>query len=231
MPEVDVLLIKPGSQKQLYGELSAFELTAIEPPLWAALLAGYLRHSGYSVEVRDAEVEGWSHEETAEKIREIDPVLAAISVSGTNPSASTMNMTGAGEIVRHLKRISPDTKSLLHGLHPSALPGRTMREESADFVCQGEGFFTLPKLIDALKSGSSHFGIEGLWYRKGDGVESNPRPSVFQNLDELPMPAWDLLPMERYRAHNWHCFENIDDRDPYGVLYTSMGCPFSCTFC
>lgn len=45
------------------------------------------------------------------------------------------------------------------------------------------------------------------------------------------MPAWDLLPLGRYRAHNWHCFEQIENRQPYAVLYTSLGCPFNCSFC
>ena len=39
----DIVLIKPGSQKQLYAELSAYKLTALEPPLWLAIIAGYLR--------------------------------------------------------------------------------------------------------------------------------------------------------------------------------------------
>jgi len=43
-------------------------------------------------------------------------------------------------------------------------------------------------------------------------------------------PAWDLLSMDRYRAHNWHCLDG-SPRQPYGVVYTSMGCPFSCDFC
>ncbi|MBL7224524.1 MAG: B12-binding domain-containing radical SAM protein [Desulfobacteraceae bacterium] len=231
MTDVDVVLVKPGSQKQLYGELNAFELTAIEPPLWASLLSGYLRGLGYAVELRDAEVEQWSHEESAKKIKEINPLLAVISVSGSNPSASTMNMSGAGNIVQHLKCIAPEIKTLFHGLHSSVLPDRTLREEEADFVCQGEGFYTLPKLIDVLKAGGSNLRIEGLWYRENGEIKSNPRPPVFKNLDKLPMPAWDLLPMKKYRAHNWHCFDNIRDRQPYGVLYTSLGCPFNCTFC
>ena len=45
------------------------------------------------------------------------------------------------------------------------------------------------------------------------------------------MAAWDLLPMDKYRAHNWHCFEHIDQRQPYAVIYTSLGCPFNCTYC
>ena len=45
------------------------------------------------------------------------------------------------------------------------------------------------------------------------------------------MPAWDMLPMKKYRAHNWHCFDDIQNRQPYAVLYTSLGCPFHCSFC
>jgi radical SAM superfamily enzyme YgiQ (UPF0313 family) len=37
--------------------------------------------------------------------------------------------------------------------------------------------------------------------------------------------------MKNYRAHNWHCFDHIQDRQPYAALYTSLGCPFRCSFC
>jgi len=231
MSSLDVVIIKPGNQKKIYSGLSDFELTAIEPPLWASLLAGYLRKLGYCVVLLDAEVEAWSHEEAAGKVAELDPHLAVISVSGANPSASTMNMYAAGAICDSLKELEPGIRIMYHGLHPSALPERTLREGKADFVCQGEGFYTIPKLIDEIKAGGRSLKIDGLWYRDGEGIVSNPRPAVFKDLDQLPMPAWDLLPMEKYRAHNWHCFDNIGNRQPYGVLYTNLGCPFNCTFC
>lgn len=231
MSQVDIVLVKPGSQKLLYGQLSDFELTAIEPPLWGAILAGFLRERGYSVVLYDAEVENWDYEQTAQKIKEVKPVLVAIVVSGTNPSASTMNMTGAGEIVSFLRELDPTIKTLLTGLHPSALPERTIIEETVDFVCQGEGFYTISKLLDALKNNAEKFPIEGLWYKKNGQVVSNPRPSLMKNLDELPQPAWDLLAMKKYRAHNWHCFDDINNRQPYAILYTSLGCPFHCSFC
>jgi anaerobic magnesium-protoporphyrin IX monomethyl ester cyclase len=231
MNRVDIVLIKPGSQKQLYGDLSEFNLTAIEPPFWAALLAAYLRKKGYSVVLYDAEVENWSHEETAQQTIDADPILAAVIVSGTNPSASTMNLTGAGKIVSYIKQSAPHIHTLLGGLHPSALPQQTLSEEDTDFVCQGEGFFTLPALIDALKVRADEFPIDGLWYKKDAHVVSNQRPPLMKNLDDIPIPAWDLLPMEKYRAHNWHCFDHIEERQPYGILYTSLGCPFKCTFC
>jgi len=37
--------------------------------------------------------------------------------------------------------------------------------------------------------------------------------------------------MKKYRAHNWHCLADIHHRQPYGVIYTSLGCPFHCSFC
>jgi len=229
--EVDILLVKPFSQKQLYGKLSTSRLTAVEPPLWAALLAAYLRDRGYSTAVLDAEVEELSHEDTARRAGEINPGLVALVVSGTNPSASTMNMTGARELLKRLKEQAPESKRLILGLHPSALPERSLLEEDLDFVCQGEGFYTLPELLDALKAGASAYPVPGLWYLDNGAVVSNRRPAPFENLDELSMPAWDLLPLNKYRAHNWHCFGHIDRRQPYAVIYTSLGCPFKCSFC
>ncbi len=190
-----------------------------------------LRNMGYSVELYDAEIENWSYEETSQKIIEASPLLAAVLVSGSNPSASTMNMTGAARIISLVKQSNPAIYTIFSGLHPSALPERTMAEEQADFLCQGEGFHTLPKLIDAIKNKSDNFQIEGLWYRKNGQVLSNSPAPLLGNLDELPMPAWDMLPMQKYRVHNWHCFDDIEKRQPYAVLYTSLGCPFHCSFC
>jgi radical SAM superfamily enzyme YgiQ (UPF0313 family) len=46
----------------------------------------------------------------------------------------------------------------------------------------------------------------------------------------MPGLAWDLLPMDRYRAHNWHCFDGLE-REPYAAIYTTLGCPYKCSFC
>jgi anaerobic magnesium-protoporphyrin IX monomethyl ester cyclase len=219
---LDLLIIKPGAQKQLYQNLSA-SFSGLEPPLWGALLAAYVREKNFSVKIIDAEIEP---EKVIPTIKKEKPTLIALVVSGTNPSASTMNMIGARTILEELKKNKNTAPTILMGLHPSALPERTLLEEPVDMVCQGEGFTTLFDLL----SGAEHQNIKGLWYRKGKQIASNPRDELVDP-NNLPMPAWDLLPMEKYRAHNWHCFGHINERSPYGVIYTSLGCPFNCTFC
>jgi len=230
--QLELLLVNPGARAQMYGKLAS-SLLGIEPPIWCGLIAAFIRQHGYSVKIIDAEAENWSPEYTAEKIAAYNPLLAGIIVLGANPSASsTPKMTVAGEVLTALKKKAPHIKTILGGIHPSALPERTLGEEEVDFICQGEGFYTIVQLLQVLKSGrmSGDYKIPGLWYtKKGKVISNSPAPLV--NPDELPFAAWDLLPMDKYRAHNWHCFDHIDQRQPYAVIYTSLGCPFNCTYC
>ena len=231
--KLDLLLVNLGGRGQIYGDLAS-SLSGIEPPIWCGLIAAFVREHGYSVKIIDSEAENWSPEHTAEKIADYNPLLAGIIVLGSNPSAaSTPKMTVTSELLTALKNITPNTKTILGGLHPSALPEQTLREEKPDFVCRGEGFYTILELLDVLKGNkeTKNYYIKGLWYIKDNEVISNGWGKLVQNLDELPFIAWDLLPMEKYRAHNWHCFDHIDQRKPYAVIYTSLGCPFNCTYC
>ncbi|HPK53874.1 MAG TPA: radical SAM protein, partial [Smithellaceae bacterium] len=227
---IDVLFVKPNNKKRAYGVLSS-ELSGIEPPLWAALLAAFIRQHGFSVRIIDAEVENHTPEETAQYIADVNPLLAAIVVSGSNPSASTVVMDGARSILTSLKSSNDRIKTILMGLHPSSLPCRTITEEATDFVCEGEGFQTLASLVAALKNNKSYAEITGLWGREGQSIFHNKRAELWPDLNTLPYAAWDLLPMKKYRAHNWHCFGQLENRTPYAVIYTSLGCPFSCKFC
>jgi len=230
--QLDLLLVNPGAQAQMYGKLGS-SLSGIEPPLWCALLVAFIREHGYSVKIIDAEAENLSPEETAEKIAEYNPTLTAVIVLGSNPSASsTPKMTAAGELLRAIKKKAPNTKTIIGGLHPSALPERTLKEEAADFVAQGEGFYTILRLLEALRAGKEPRDSQtpGLWYIQNGKVIANPSAPLVDP-DELPLAAWDLLPMDKYRAHNWHCFEHIDRRQPYAIMYTSLGCPFNCSYC
>lgn len=229
---VDLLLINPGGRTKVYQELGK-ELAAVEQPLWAGMIAGFIRRRGFSVQILDANAENLSPEETAEKAIEADPLLVTVVVYGHQPSATTQTMPAAGAICAEIKKRTPDLKILIVGGHVAALPERTMREENIDFICGGEGPYTVLDLIQALKStnGKDYEKVRDLWYRNGKTQTSTSPAPLIKDLDhEMPEPAWDLLPMEKYRAHNWHCFGDLK-REPYASLYTTLGCPYRCIFC
>lgn len=230
---VDVVLVNPGSLKAVYQDLGR-SISAIESPSLTGLFANYLRRKGLSVEIVDAPALNLDPAAAAKTIHEnFSPALTVIVVYGFQPSASTQNMPAAGETCRALKELDAGHRIMMTGTHPAALPERTMREESVDFVCDREGPDTIFATVQAIKAGASNFrGIPSLWYRVGGVVMSNPAGELMDDLDhEMPGVAWDLLPMDKYRAHNWHCFEHINDRQPYASLHTSLGCPYKCTFC
>jgi radical SAM superfamily enzyme YgiQ (UPF0313 family) len=233
MENVDFVVINPGDIKKSYGSLGS-DLSAIEPPIWAGLKAAFIRQKGFSVGIIDAYAEGLSAEATAEKVAEYRPLLVDMVVCGANPSASsTPKMAATRRFLDALKEKTPRVKRMVSGIHPSALPERTLKEENVDFVCRGEGFNTVLQLLEILKSDKqpADYKIKGLWYIKDGNVISNGWGDVIENLDELPFAAWDLLPMDKYRAHNWHCFDKLESRKPYAVIYTTLGCPFNCQFC
>lgn len=230
---LDLLLVNPSSRVRVYQALGS-ELAAIEPPVWTGLIATFMKDRGCSVKILDAEAEGMGPEGVAVLVSQWNPRLVAVIVYGQQPSASTQNMTAAGEVCRAIKMKVPGQKILMGGLHPSALPERTMQEETVDFVCQGEGPYTILGLLQNLESKrpADYSHVSGLWYRDGTAIRSTPPAPVIEDLDkDLHGVAWDLLPMEKYRAHNWHCFGRISERQPYASMYTSLGCPFRCSFC
>lgn len=229
--KLDILFINPASRTQVYQSLGA-DLAAMENPVWAGLLASFCRRRGLTVGILDAEAEQLGPEQAAERVRDVDPLLVAVVVYGHQPSASTQNMTAAGRFCSAIKRDDPKRHVIFVGGHVAALPERTLREEDADFVAGGEGLHTLVELTVALRSTAPRFeNVPGLWYRDDDGIRSTPDRPLVTNLDEeIPDQAWDLLPMTRYRAHNWHCLDGRP-RQPYAAIYTTLGCPYHCSFC
>src|SRR5262249_29463401 len=91
---------------------------------------------------------------------------------------------------------------------------------------------TLVDLVQALKAPAPDLAkVPGLWRRDGGrSVVAPDRPLVADLDARMPAQAWDLLPMGRYRAHNWHCLDGRD-RQPYAAIYTTLGCPYPCSFC
>lgn len=234
MSNLDVLFVHPNGAPIIYQKLSK-EYSAIEPPIWAALLANHVRSKGHSVAILDCEAERLSLQESCQRIKEAKATLVVFVIYGQQPSASTQNMHGASLLCNRLKEDFFETKILFLGLHPSAVSRQVMEAERADYVCQGEGPQTIVGLLNSDMSNVTHLQkIPGLWYRdEGRICYTKPARIISQeDLDtELPGMAWDLLPMDKYRTANWHAMTNDNNKAPFASLYTSLGCPFKCSFC
>lgn len=237
MARLDVLLINPGSRRDVYQALGD-EFSAIETPSLAALFATYLRKRGQSVKIVDAPATGLSPTQVAEVVYALQPVLACFVVYGFQPSASTQNMAAAEATASCVREMWPEAKIMMTGTHPAALPRRTLKDnrDSVDYVCSGEGPRTIAMVAAALKAGRKSMAgtnVPALWYWVGSEIMHTPSDLMDESTlnEEMPGAAWDLLPMTKYRAHNWHCFEHIEQRQPYASIHTTFGCPYHCEFC
>lgn len=231
MSKLDLLLVNPNTRRQVYQALGR-ELAAVENPVWAGLLAAFALKRGLSVRVIDSEAEGWDAEKAADEAAALDPVLTAVVVYGHQPSASTQNMPGARAFAKAFKELDPARKVIFVGGHVAALPERTLDEEPTDYACAGEGLHTLVDLVAALKAGGADLHrVPDLVYRDGKAPVYTKAAPLVTDLDvSMRVIPWELFPMEKYRAHNWHCFDGLQ-RQPYASIYTTLGCPYHCTFC
>jgi len=94
-----------------------------------------------------------------------------------------------------------------------------------DVVVRGEGEFTMLELVNGLHPGK----IEGITFRDGNAVISNPDRPLFSDLDKLPYPAWHLLDMEFYSKPNVSVGRGLNLRAT--SVFSSRGCPYRCNFC
>lgn len=223
--KLDLVLVKPGGRLNLYSVLGT-GFSGFAPPLDIGLLAAYLREQGYSIRIIDADAQSLTPKQTADKIIECNPLLAGIF-------AHTIRMMHASETLKILQDNAPHIRTLLGGRHPTALPEKTLCEEVVDYLCYGEGFYPLAGLLQLLRAGRdiSSQPVRGIWYKQNGNVVPSPRAELLKDLDELPLIAWDLLPVQKYKAHNWQCFDNLEKRQPYAIIYSSIGCPFNCSYC
>lgn len=199
---LDLLLVNPGNLLSQFGGVS--EYATIAQPLGITMLAAYVREHGFSVAILDAEVLDLGAEETVERIIKSKPKFVGLT-------AFTTKMTAAGRILSILKKRAPYIKTIIGGHHPSAIPEKTLQDEDVGFVVKGEGY---QPILDIL-----------------NGVD-NPIQIAepIKDIDDLPLPAWDLLPMDKYRAHHWQTW-GIGQKNSFALVYTGLGCPFKCKFC
>ena len=228
--KIDILFIHSNNSSKTYQDLSK-EYSAIEPPIWAGMLAQACRVKGYESEIMDCENLRLSHLESLSFIEWKKPQFICFVVYGQQPSASTQNMEGATRLAEYIKKNNPSLKIIFVGPHMAALPFKTLRDHPfIDYVCENEGVHTILDLL----SGKDPYEVPGLLFKEDTGVIlTKPAGIVSQKKmqEDLPGVAWDMLPMNNYRTSLWHSFTNDCDQGNFASIYTSLGCPYSCSFC
>lgn len=233
MKQLDVLFVHANASKKIYQDL-AQDFSAIEPPIWAGMLANHCRIKGFSVDILDCEALHLDEEQSAQKIATLGARLVVFVVYGQQPSASSQNMAGAVTLADAVKVQAPPCKILFVGGHIAALPREVLqRHASIDFVAQNEGVYTISNLLKTNLADQLD-KVDGLGFRQNGGIILNKPSAIVAKADlarELPGIAWDLLPLANYRTALWHSYPNNSNRQPFAALYTSLGCPMKCSFC
>ena len=100
---LDVVFINPGNAKGIYQDL-AEDYSAIETPTWSLLLAESMRSAGFNVAILDINAERISDEEAYKKLEKLNPRLFCFVVYGQNPNSGTVNMSGATNLSKLIKK-------------------------------------------------------------------------------------------------------------------------------
>ena len=184
------------------------------PPLGLAYLASMVRDE-HDVRIVDSLAEDYNYGDVERIIKKYDPDVVGIT-------STTSMIPDAYAIAKIAKRYNENVKIVMGGPHVTFLPERTFQEcPYIDFIVRGEGELTFRELIDSLERDRDPSNILGLSINLRDKVKNNPPRPLIKDIDTIPMPSYDLLPMEKYQANGVR----------FGTVMTSRGCPFNCAFC
>jgi len=207
-----LLLEPPKTPWEMMGEVVA-------PPLGLAQLAGCLEAADIPVEILDANALGIGWDGLEAAIARTNPEAPAlIGITVYTPYVPEISRA-----VRVARQAAPQAVIALGGPHVTFTAEETLRTmPQVDVVARGEGDQIIVDLARALDEGDGLEGVPGISFRRDGQVVEAPAPPPL-DVTMLPMPAFHLLPMDRYR---WP-----ELGGPFATVITSRGCPFKCTFC
>jgi len=210
---MDVVLINSLPEGKGITEATA------EPPLGIAYLASMLEKNGFSCSIIDADVLKIVPEKV---LMSIDNDVKLIGFYVNSFTYSSVKRTC--ELCR-LER--PGATVILGGPLASAAPEMLLSEVPCHGLVRGEGEYAIVRMMQNIATGKPVFdsAVSGAaYYEPGSRkIIMNPVERVV-NLDELPFPAYHLLPpLSTYKSRS--------RKTPIGAIITSRGCAHECVFC
>ncbi len=180
-------------------------------PMGPCYVAGYLKAHGYDdITYYSQDVYHYSEHHLTEYLdtNHFD-VLGLGFVAGYYQYSKILNICEA------INQSKDRPYVVLGGYGPSPVPEFFLEKTGADCVIVGEGECSLLATVESLATG---------W-----GLHTVVRGEPLRDLDTIPFPLYDLLPMEYYL--NQKPFLNMFPTDRFLPMITSRGCPYSCNFC
>lgn len=208
-----VLFVNPPQTASKYKFMGV-----IAPPLGIAYMAGVLQENNIDVEILDASAEDMDFKDVEKELLKRKPDLVALT-------ALTPTIGRALETAQVVKETLPDAIVVMGGYHPTFNFIETLEDENVDIVIRGEGEYIMLNLVQAPENQSSLHDVKGIVFEDKNSKEIvvNPEAPLIQDLDELPFPALNLLPMKKYRL--------LDMDTHMTTMITTRGCPMQCSFC
>jgi radical SAM superfamily enzyme YgiQ (UPF0313 family) len=198
----------------------------VSEPLGIAYLASTLKQDGYDVEVLDSIAE--DHNASTFESFLAKKRYDIIAITTYTPD---WHITKKNLLV--VKKLQPFSIVVIGGPHVNSMVnagmGNDLFEDSAffDIAVYGEGEKTLLDIVRAVTDKKPIRNISGIMWRDGNGKGCiNPRRELIRDINTIPFPALELLPLHRYRRT-----PSSYKRAPVRSILTARGCPYSCIFC
>ena len=204
--KIDILLINPPSTiSERYGRKDLGEVGGDMIPLGIACLAGYLREKGFGVGVLDCPTLRIDSEKVYEIIKQKNPEIIGFSTT-------TYSLNRAIEIADKIRNKIPNKLTVVGGSHTNVAGIETANEYGGyfDIIAYGlDGEYIIHNIVKKyseknynrdlfLKDFQTLENIKGIIFKKNNVAIRNRPSEIIDNLDELPFPARDLFPTERY---------------------------------
>jgi len=231
--------VKPVLLRPPYVVPKWSHTASICPPLGLAYVAASLRKKGYQVRCVDALGEAPLQKIASEDNRylyyglSIKEILQHLAIKEFNVLFVSLMFSHdwpmTKSFIKTIKKVYPEVTMVCGGEHISACPRFSMEDcPEIDICVLGEGEETSIDILKAIEQKKSLSKINGIVYRSEEGIITNPRRSRISQLDDIPLPAWDLFPLENYLSNSLGYGVNPGRTMP---MLISRGCPFQCTFC
>ncbi len=209
------------------------------PPIGLCYVAGSLQKAGHDVTAIDPTGEAIERltpfGEDAKTVRRgltDDEILDRIPEDSELIGFSLMfsqDWLEARELIKRVRARFPTAALVAGGEHFAAEPEGALQDSPLDFILTGEGDRVICDLAEHLQGTRPLSQVAGCWHRGPNGEATKTGAMVREkDIDQLPWPAWDLVPIENYLAggHGWGV-----DRGRNMPMNATRGCPYQCTFC